>query len=221
MCPTPRWDDTGRRIIHETFEINRDQFLLAFQLVAEYLNNQGANLTIYVAGGAVNTIYLRSRYTTGDVDYFGANEQSELLRAASKYAQQYSPDQLGANWINNSMSLFLNPEMDRVLKEESHRQKVVLFQQPGLIVYAVPWEYAFCGKTNRLTKPERQPYDASDAAAYLHECIRANGGRAIRVHEIITWTRKYNKAVSPDVLVQIDALYRRKRGKPGIQFAFY
>lgn len=220
MCPTPRWDDTGRRIVHETFDINRDQFLLAFQHVAEYLNNQGATLTIYVAGGALNTIYLRSRRTTGDVDFFGANEQSDLLRAASKYAQQRSEAQLGANWINNSMSFFLNPEMERVLKDESHRQKAVIFQQPGLIVYAVPWEYAFCGKTDRLTKPERQPYDAADAAAYLHECIRANGERAIKAHRIVAWTRKYNKAVSPEVLMEINALYRRQHGKHGIQFGF-
>ncbi|OKP11706.1 hypothetical protein PENSUB_2778 [Penicillium subrubescens] len=67
MIPTSERDGTGRPIAHRSFEINRDQLLLAFRYMAEYLRQQKANLTIYVAGGAVNTIYLRSRHSTGDV----------------------------------------------------------------------------------------------------------------------------------------------------------
>lgn len=83
--------------------------------MGDYLRKQGVNLTIYVAGGAVNTIYLRSRHSTGDVDFFGANDQSRLLKEASKYAQQHSKSQLGANWFNNSMSLFLSRPLEQDL----------------------------------------------------------------------------------------------------------
>lgn len=184
--------------------------------MAEYIRQQNTNLTIYVAGGAVNTIYLRSRHTTGDVDFFGANEHSRLLKDASKYVQQRSQSQIGANWFNNSMSLFLTRDMERDLTGASQRQNAVLFQEPGLTVYAVPWEYALCGKTDRLTKPDRRPYDAADAVAYLHQCIRANGGRAIQAQWVETWAQRYNKAVSVQVLTEIDTLYVSKYGEHGI-----
>ncbi|KGO68083.1 Protein of unknown function DUF2204 [Penicillium italicum] len=218
MIPTPQRDGTGRPVIPGSFEINRDQLLLAFQYMADYLREKGVNLTIYVAGGAVNTIYLRSRHSTGDVDFFGSNEQSRLLKDASKYAQQQSKSQLGANWFNNSMSLFLNRALEQDLMGASHHQNAILFSKPGLTVYAVPWEYALCGKTDRLTKPNKRPYDAADAVAYLHQCVKANGERAIQAQQIETWARKYNKAVSVLVLMEIDTLYTSKHGKHGISF---
>ncbi|KAJ5177536.1 uncharacterized protein N7500_000235 [Penicillium coprophilum] len=218
MIPTPHRDGTGRPVIPRSFEINRDQLLLAFQYMADYLHGQGANLTIYVAGGAVNTVYLRSRHSTGDVDFFGSNEQSRLLKDASKYAQQHSKSQLGANWFNNSMSLFLGRAMEQDLMGASHLQNAVLFSKSGLTVYAVLWEYALCGKTDRLTKPNKRPYDTADAVAYLHQCVKANGEHAIQAQQIETWARNYNKAVSATVLMEIDTLYKSKYGKHGILF---
>lgn len=195
MIPTPQRDGTGRPIAHRTFEINRDQLLLGFRYMADYIRKQGTHLTIYVAGGAVNTIYLRSRHTTGDVDFFGANEQSRILKDASKYAQQRSEVQIGANWFNNSMSLFLNRGLEQDLMGASQRQNAILFSEPGLTVYAVPWDYALCGKTDRLTKPDRRAYDVADAVAYLRQCVKANGERAIQARWVEEWARKYNKAV--------------------------
>lgn len=218
MIPTPQRDNTGRPVVHRSFEINRDQLLRAFRYMAEYLRQQRTHLTIYVAGGAVNTIYLRSRHTTGDVDFFGANEQSRLLRDASKYAQQRSKSQLGASWFNNSMSLFLTRTLEQELMGASQRQNAVLFNEPGLTVYAVPWEYALCGKMDRLTKPDKRPYDAADAVAYLHECVKSNGGRAIQARQVEAWAQKYNKATSVKVLTEIDTLYKGKYGAHGIIF---
>ncbi|KAL4801961.1 hypothetical protein BDV18DRAFT_68533 [Aspergillus unguis] len=217
MIPTPQRDGTGRPLVPQSFEINRDRLLHAFQHMADYLQSQGTALTIYVAGGAVNTIYLRSRHTTGDVDFFGANDQSRLLKDASKYAQQRSQAQLGANWFNNSMSLFLSRDMEQELMHASRQQGAVLFDRPGLKVYAVPWEYALCGKTDRLTKPTKRPYDTTDAVAYLRECVNSNGN-AIEAHQIESWARRYNKAVSIDVLREIDAMYKGKYGSHGILF---
>lgn len=42
----------------------------AFEHMADCLQQQGTTLTIIVAGGA---IYLRSRHTTGEFGFFGAN----------------------------------------------------------------------------------------------------------------------------------------------------
>ncbi|KAJ6023494.1 uncharacterized protein N7446_013857 [Penicillium canescens] len=218
MIPTPQRDGSGRPLVHGSFEMNRDQLLIAFQYMAEYLHRQGVNLCIYVAGGAVNTIYLRSRHTTGDVDFFGANDKSRHLRDASKYAQQRSTCQLGANWFNNSMSLFLTRTIEQDLIAAARRQNAVLFSKPGLAVYAVPWEYALCGKTDRLTKSDRRPYDTSDAVAYLSQCIKGNRGRAIQAQQVEAWARKYNKAVSRSVLIEIDAAYKRSHGEHGIMF---
>lgn len=76
----------------------------------------------------------------------------------------------------------------------SQRQNAVLFIEPRLTVYAVPWEYALCGETDRLTKPDRRAYDAADAVAYLRQCVKANGERAIHARWIEECARKYNKA---------------------------
>ena len=100
----------------------------------------------------------------------------------------------------------------------SRRQNVINFNEPGLTVYAVPWEYAFCGKMDRLTKPDRRPYDAADAVAYLHQCVKTNGGRAIHAQWVDEWARKYDKAVTAKVLMEVDSLYQSKYGEQGILF---
>ncbi|KAL2813448.1 hypothetical protein BJX63DRAFT_443111 [Aspergillus granulosus] len=218
MIPTPERDETGRPVVPQSFEMNRDQILHAFELMADYLCQQSTSLTIYVAGGAVNIIYLRSRHTTSDVDFFGANDQSRFLKDASRYAQQRSQAQLGANWFNNSMSLYLGRDLEQELILASHQQGTVLFDKPGLTVYAAPWEYALCWKTDRLTKHTRQSYDTADAVAYLHQCMNSNGGNAIQAHHIEAWARKYKKAVSVNVLREIDTVYESTYGTHGILF---
>lgn len=216
MIPTPQRDNTGRPIVHRAFEINRDQLLHAFDLMATYLQQRRASLTIYVAGGTVNTILLRSRHTTGDVDFFGANDQARLLKEASKYAQQQSKAQLGANWFNNSMSLFLTRDVERELLVAAQRQNAVIFNKPGLKVYAVPWDYALCGKIDRLSKPDYRPYDISDAVAYLDQLVRSNGGHAVQASWVAAMAKKYGKAHSREVVGRINAAFKKTYGKDGI-----
>lgn len=85
------------------------------------------------------------------------------------------------------MSLLLNRQMERALREQVPRQNAIISKQPGLTIYAVPWDYALCGKIDRLTKPEQRPYDAGNAVAYLHECVKASSGHAIQAHQIMTF----------------------------------
>lgn len=133
MIPTPQRDSSGRPIVHGNFEMNRDQLILAFQYMAEYLRQQRVNLTIYVAGGAVNTIYLRSRHTTGDVDFFGANEQSRALKDASKYAQQRSKSPTRCELVQQFHVTVPQPRSGAGPHGcISRRQNVVLFSELGL-----------------------------------------------------------------------------------------
>ena len=136
MIPTPQRDESGRPVLPQSFEINKEQLIRAFEYMADYIHRQGTPLTIYVAGGAVNTIYLYSRHTTGDVDFFGSNEHSRLLKDASKHAQERSQARLGANWFNNSMSLFLTRDIEQNLIQAPLQQNTVVFNRPELLVYA-------------------------------------------------------------------------------------
>ena len=141
--------------------------MLVPQHMASYLYGQNADITIVTVGGAVNTIHLRTREVTHDVDFFGANEQSRLLEDASKYAQQQSRIQLGANWLNNATTLFISRPLQTQLVQDAILQDVVLFRERGLTVLAAPWSYALCGKTDRMSKTDAQrPYDCRDAVAF-------------------------------------------------------
>jgi hypothetical protein len=82
MIPTPERDLEGIPVPHREFDINRTNLLTAFQHMARYLCSQNAHITIVTVGGAVNTIHLQTREVTHDVDFFGANKQSRLLKDA-------------------------------------------------------------------------------------------------------------------------------------------
>ena len=45
MIPTPQRDGAGRPLIHKAFEINREQLLVAFRCMAEYIRQQGASVS--------------------------------------------------------------------------------------------------------------------------------------------------------------------------------
>ncbi|KAI1913027.1 hypothetical protein LOZ61_003004 [Ophidiomyces ophidiicola] len=149
MIPTPERDLHGMPICHRQFNINRTALLAAFQNMASYLRNKNANVIGIAVGGAVNTIHLQNREVTQDVDFFGGNEQSRLLKDASKYAQQESKIQLGANWLTNATTLFIPLELQTRLIQAAIQQNVAVFREEGLTVFAAPWDYALCGRKDR------------------------------------------------------------------------
>lgn len=116
------------------------------------------------------------------------------------------------------MSLFLNRDIEQDLIQASVQQGTIVFNRPGLLVYAVCWEYALCGKADRLGKPARREYDIGDAVAFLHQYVSENGGIAVPAEQVEAWTRKYNKAVSVSVLEEINAVYKSRYGNIGILF---
>ena len=77
--------------------------------VADELAAKGKNVTIVSVGGAVSTLYLKSRAQTGDVDFFyNTKQKSEdvsAIVAAAKLAAKTL--RTGEAWLNNHTVLFI------------------------------------------------------------------------------------------------------------------
>jgi hypothetical protein len=219
MVPAPERDPQDKEVCHQGFDINRTDLLIALQHLATYICNQNADITIIAVGGVVNTVHLRTREMTHDVDFLGGNEQIHLLRDASIYAQQQSKIQLGANWLNNATILIIPLSLQNQLIREAILQDVVLFRERGLTVLAAPWNYAFCGKTNRMDGPgtDKRPYDCQDAVAYLHEYILINGKKPVELRVVQEWGKTYERTVNINTLKLINDMYRQTYGEDGLR----
>ena len=78
--------------------------------VARLLSRSGQNITIVAVGGAVNTLYLRSRAQTTDVDFFYNTRLRDpsvtaIVRAAQQAARVI---QVGDTWLNNHTAVFIS-----------------------------------------------------------------------------------------------------------------
>lgn len=88
-----------------------------------------------------------------------------LLEQASRVAEARASLPLGGDWLNNTTSLYISLTLRQELSREAEQQNEVVFQQPGLTVFAAPWLYAPCTKLARLLEgARRKPYDSIDAA---------------------------------------------------------
>lgn len=84
-----------------------------FKFVAKYLASKGLDVSIVSVGGAVNTVLLKSRASTSDVDFFyrTKNEGSKDIDvmhevvAAGKLAEKQL--KLGEQWLNNHTVTFI------------------------------------------------------------------------------------------------------------------
>jgi predicted nucleotidyltransferase len=90
-------------------ELTADQIRVMLSLVAQRLAKKEKNITIIAIGGAVNTVLLRSRQSTGDVDFFYNTKQksadvSSVVQAAREVAHQRG---LGDAWLNNHTAVFM------------------------------------------------------------------------------------------------------------------
>ena len=193
MVPPLYRDAEGRPIEHQEYELDREQLILALNHVGTYLDQHRVTARIVTVGGAINTIYLRSRKSTHDVDFFLANADSpeyRFVHEAARSATRQTQRPLGANWLNNATQLLMPRDVQQSLAAAAFEQNVIIHryvgQGGGLIVYAAPWSYAFCGKLNRLCEDNPRPYDLSDAVEYLHQYLLAIGRQTVsayRVHQ--------------------------------------
>ncbi len=104
------------------------------------------------------------------------------------------------------------------LYDEGVTQNDVVFNEPGLTVYAAPWRYALCAKLDRLSKTGARPYDMSDAVDYLDRLIGKRGGRqAVKKSELRAWADEFKFTVPSDTLIKrLGDEYKKKYGGVGI-----
>lgn len=108
-----------------TREIDRYHLSAALDQVVQYVARRRSHITVAAFGGAVNTLYLRSRETTHDVDIFGSdfdNQARILLGEAMHDAQQHFSG-LGADWLNTRTQMWRPGPLHGVLTLLSEEQQ--------------------------------------------------------------------------------------------------
>ena len=167
----------------------------------------------------MNTLLLQNRLSTHDIDFFGTNlnnNQRILLDEAAEYADRQSRIPLGGEWFNNQGMLWLPPNVHSRVTQEALQQDEVVFQKRGLKVVAAPWNYALCGKLNRLVRRnEVRSYDATDAASYLHQYALRHG-RPVSAAQIKWWCQVYQKDCNDHAIRAVQTEYRRLYGSDEI-----
>jgi len=188
--------------------------------VASTLNAKGLNVSIIAVGGAINTLYLQTRASTGDVDFFYRTKTrhedvTQLIAAANSARETLKLDE---HWLNNHTALFIQEGVIQRLYDEGVTQNDVVFNAPGLTVYAAPWRYALCAKLDRLSKTGARPYDMSDAVDYLGRLIGKRGGRqTVKKSELRAWADEFKFTVpSDDLIKRLGDEYKKKYGGVGI-----
>lgn len=220
--PRNRTGPHGVPIPSTTHEIDRLTLENALGLMARFLNQRKAQLIVVAVGGAVSTIFLRTRNSTHDVDIFGSNLDHAarvLLDEAMQYAIQQSQSPLGTDWFNTENQMWLSPTLHQELTEQAIQQDAVVFNRPGLKVLAAPWEYAFSGKVSRLLTGGSQirPYDLIDAVHYLNRFINQHDGRPVPIATAEVWARRFHHNTSRDFLMnRVNAEYRKRYNSDGI-----
>jgi len=167
----------------------------------------------------VNTILLKSRASTSDVDFFYRtktknNDVSNVTRAAEDARKILK---LGEQWLNNHTAVFMDEGLIKILYDEAVQQDEVVFNKSGLKVYAAPWRYALAAKLDRLAKPGARPYDMSDAADYLARLIAKRGG-TVKRSELGQWAKEFDFKPEPtkQLIDKLAEEYKKKTHKDGI-----
>ncbi|KAI3115785.1 hypothetical protein CBS147333_1285 [Penicillium roqueforti] len=168
----------------------------ALENVAKYTSAKNQDITLVVVGGIINTIFLRSRPETHDVDFFNDNLPPATLRCLSKAAKSAFKRNriLGRGWLNNHVVLFVPSHVRRILLDEALEQHEVVFQAPGLTLLAAPWEFLFCTKLHRLSGrgvSTATSYDQEDAVHYLEKYISLQSTAAVAQGTVRFWFGQY------------------------------
>lgn len=221
LVPPPYRDAQGRPIRHNEAELNRDTILAALKDMSAYLAPKQVSARVITVGGAVNTVLLRSRQTTNDVDFFsedGTARVNLLIHEAAKDANKRRRGALGAAWFNNSTQLYMGRERAQELASAAIQQNEIVYnglnsRGHGLQVFAASWEYALCGKMNRLTEGGERAYDLNDALEYLVKYFQKTRHRSIAAATIKQWCAHWGKQVTDEVLRRLDEAFLRKYGR--------
>jgi len=204
-------------------ELSRTELEQALRWTAQYVSQHSKKpITIVAVGGVVNTISLHSRNSTHDVDWFNSGlnkDEVALLTKAANFAHQQAERKklnIASNWFNNKTVLFIRPNLRQQLVDEALRQNYEVFSAPGLRVIAAPWGYALMAKLDRLTGGGGKPYDASDAANYLHQYLRQSGKRNVPMQTIQQLAHQYQLRLRVEDVRIVNQRYQAEFGEPGV-----
>ncbi|KAJ6561341.1 hypothetical protein B0H10DRAFT_1844763, partial [Mycena sp. CBHHK59/15] len=163
------------------------------------------SIQIVTVGGAVNTILLRTRQATSDVDFFYHTHNRDtdvenLVRAAESVASGVK--EFDEQWLNNHTAAFIEASVLKGLYRQSIQQNRLVFDSGSLKVYAAAWPFAFVQKVIRYGSEQRRPYDINDAVAYLNEM---KVGAALSYETVVAWAEEYklpqpNRAAFEEVM---------------------
>ena len=170
--------------------------MTALHNVASYLVPKKQNLTLIGVGGIVNTVLLRSRTNTHDVDFFNDNlttAEIKLLLDAAKSAVK-KDSTLEQGWPNNHTVLFIPLHLRQTLTAQALSQHETVFQDPGLTIFADLWEYQICTKIDRLASTitnDAHLHDRNDLLHYLERYLSRNSAMKIPRSTIQSWFMQY------------------------------
>jgi hypothetical protein len=221
--PRNRNDAHGVPIPPVTRDINVGILRAALDRVSQFIAQRNRHLSVVAVGGAVNTLYLRSRATTHDVDVFGSdfgNQSRILLDQAMLDAQQHIPA-LGTDWLNTEVQIWMPGPMHSELTQMARQQNVQVYHGQGLTILAAPWQYAFTSKISRilLGGDQVRPYDLPDAVTYIHEYIRSHGNRPVPITTVLGWARRWSHEITEDILRnRVNPEYMRRYGRDAFVF---
>lgn len=225
MVPPIYRDAGGRPIQHASASLTKNQIHQALELMASHLQQHGVMVNAVAVGGAVNTMYLKSRQTTHDVDFFLRNPSApehNMIHQAARHANRQLGGSLGADWFNNTTQIMMGRRVQEDLATAAFKQNTIIFQsgdqKGGLRIYAAPWSYAFCGKLNRLCEERPRPYDLADAVVYLHEHLRSRNRQSVSAKEVYGWCKAYGKKVTEIVLRRVEEAYYNQYGRRAIEW---
>lgn len=200
-------------------ELSAEDLLTALGHAASFIAERGANIIVIAVGGAVNTILLRTRPATHDIDFFNATltrQQATLLSQATNHARELSRNsrmtELPQDWFNNRTTYFIPPDLRQELTQQALTQNEAIFTARGLTVLATPWEYAFCAKLDRVAGGSPRSYDLSDAVSYLRQYIVRHQLDVVPFATITDWVQKYRTTARLGDIQLVDAEYRRLHG---------
>jgi len=187
-------------------EMGKDPYIAAF-----------APIKIIAAGGFVSVSYLKSRESTGDIDYLLEPEWAQdweikkpLQEAMARAAEQL---QFGEDWINEDLSLFVTTAAREYLFKTAEEQNIILWEGTNLRVMAAPLEWVLERKLRRIhtgTRGQKAEYDMQDCIAVLKHLRDRNGGLLDR--NFIANLNVNSFDVTPDsaTMGRVNVEYRKK-----------
>lgn len=207
-----------RELFHRPDEVQPNltakEITAALEVVAKELSKRKQSVTIVAVGGAINTVLLKTRASTADVDFFGVDKRlppgfNDAIKAAVKSVG------INEGWLNNHTALFIGNDRINSLFTEAVNDNIIIFKKPGLTVLAAPWRYCLVAKLDKAGKSGAKAYDIDDAAAYLHELVKQTSGPVTKA-KLQMWAKEFNVSVLESSVSRLATTFKAKYGTAGV-----